>query len=71
MDIAAAYYCVEPCVRGLVYAIGRKVVIDFIGMDGSVKVVEVFEAEDTNSLEKQKAGWQAILDNCKKYTETV
>jgi len=50
---------------------GRKVVVDFIGMDGGVKIIETFEAEDTNSLEMQKAGWQAILDNFKKYAETI
>jgi hypothetical protein len=32
-------------------------------------VVEVFEPESQNSLEMQKGGWQAILDNFKKYTE--
>lgn len=49
---------------------GRKVVIDFDELDGSVKVTETFEAEDTYSLEQQRAGWQAILDNFKRYTET-
>jgi uncharacterized protein YndB with AHSA1/START domain len=29
-----------------------------------------FEAETTNSLELQRGGWQAILNNFKKYTET-
>lgn len=50
---------------------GRKVVIDFLEMDGAVKMIETFEAEDTNSLELQKTGWQAILDNFKRYTETT
>jgi len=40
-------------------------------MDGAVKIIETFEAEDTNSLELQKTGWQAILDNFKRYAETV
>lgn len=46
---------------------GRKVVIEFTEIDGFVKVVETFEAEETNSLEMQRAGWQAILDNFKRY----
>ncbi len=49
---------------------GRKVKITFSGMGASTKVVESFEAEDTNSVEIQKGGWQAILDNFKKYTES-
>jgi hypothetical protein len=32
-------------------------------------VVESFEAETMNSLELQQGGWQAIMDNFKKYTE--
>jgi hypothetical protein len=28
-----------------------------------------FDAETENSLEMQKEGWQAILDNFKSYTE--
>lgn len=48
---------------------GRKVNVSFISQVGETKVVEIFEAEGTNSLEMQKSGWQAILDNFKKYTE--
>ncbi len=33
-------------------------------------VTEQFEAENTHSLEMQRIGWQAILTNFKKYTET-
>ncbi|AXI10949.1 polyketide cyclase [Oceanobacillus zhaokaii] len=50
---------------------GRKVEITFIGQESDTKVVETFEAEDTNSIEMQQAGWQAILDNFKKYSETA
>ena len=48
---------------------GRKVKITFTPEGNSTKVVESFEAEETNSLELQRGGWQAILDNFKKYTE--
>lgn len=48
---------------------GRKVKITFTGNGNETKVVVVFEAENTNSAEMQKDGWQAILNNFKKYTE--
>ena len=48
---------------------GRKVKITFTAKGNKTKVVESFEAEETNSVEIQRGGWQAILDNFKKYTE--
>ena len=48
---------------------GRKVKVFFSVQGNSTKVVESFEAENTNSIEMQQGGWQAILDNFKKYTE--
>ena len=37
--------------------------------DGAVKIVQTFEMEAGNSEEMQRGGWQAFLDNFKKYTE--
>ena len=48
---------------------GRKVIINFTNDENETKVVETFEAESTNSIELQRGGWQAILDNFKKYVE--
>jgi len=48
---------------------GREVKILFDANDGSTKVTETFDAENTHSIEQQRSGWQAILDNFKKYTE--
>ncbi len=48
---------------------GRNVKIAFNESGKGIKVVESFEAENTNSVDIQKGGWQAILDNFKKYTE--
>ncbi|MBD0378587.1 SRPBCC family protein [Paenibacillus sedimenti] len=48
---------------------GRKVAISFISQENDTKVIEDFEAEATNSIEMQQAGWQAFLDNFKKYCE--
>ncbi|MCA9460220.1 MAG: SRPBCC domain-containing protein [Nanoarchaeota archaeon] len=47
----------------------RKVSIQFISNDKSTKIIEKFETESENSNEKQKEGWQAILNNFKKYVE--
>ncbi len=53
------------------YVLGdeRKVKIEFTNNGNTTKVVEMFEAETINPIEMQKGGWQAILDNFKKYTE--
>ena len=48
---------------------GRKVEVHFNREGDTTKVVETFDAETQNSVEMQKGGWQAILDNFKKYTE--
>lgn len=48
---------------------GRKVNITFTPQGKSTKVTESFEAEGTNPIEMQRGGWQAILDNFRKYTE--
>ncbi len=49
---------------------GRKVQIRFSGNGNETRIVERFEAEDTHSIEMQQGGWQAIIDNFKKYTES-
>ena len=48
---------------------GRKVLINFSKADDIVKLVETFETEDIHTIEQQRAGWQAILGNFKKYVE--
>jgi len=35
------------------------------------EVIEVFDPENENPMEMQRFGWQAILDNLKKYTESL
>ena len=49
---------------------GRKVTVHFTSNDNETKVVETFEAEETNTIEMQRGGWQAILNNFKKYAES-
>jgi uncharacterized protein YndB with AHSA1/START domain len=48
---------------------GRTVVIKFTTSGKETKIVQTFEAEATNPVEMQRGGWQAILDNFKKYVE--
>ena len=49
---------------------GRKVEIDFTGQGDETHVVTVFDAESENPIDMQRDGWQAILDNFKKYAES-
>lgn len=49
---------------------GRKVTVEFAGMGNETSVNETFDAEQENSIDMQRNGWQAILDNFKKYVET-
>jgi len=49
---------------------GRKVKVTFTAVENGTKLSESFDAETTNSRDMQKAGWQSILDNFKKYTES-
>ncbi|WP_308779928.1 SRPBCC family protein [uncultured Clostridium sp.] len=50
---------------------GRKVEINFINEENKTKIIENFEGENENPPEFQQMGWQAILDNFKKYSEQV
>ena len=50
---------------------GRKVNIQFTSDGNSTRIVQSFEAESQNPIEMQRGGWQAILDNFKKYTEQL
>jgi len=49
----------------------RKVRIVFTDREDQIKIVESFEAEDTNAIEMQRDGWQNILDNFKRYVERI
>ena len=54
------------------YVLGdnRIVSITFTAIDGGVRVVETFDAEDANSAELQRQGWQSILNNFALYVES-
>lgn len=48
---------------------GRQSTTTFEDVNGSTRVTTTFDTEGQNDPEMQKAGWQAILDNFKKYVE--
>lgn len=50
---------------------GRKVSITFSSRDNQTEVTEVFDAEESNPVEMQQQGWQAILERFKEYAEKI
>lgn len=68
-DFEATISALEP-VSFLQYSLGDRLVdVRFSTTDAGVLVEESFDAEDENSAEMQRAGWQAILDNFRKHVE--
>jgi uncharacterized protein YndB with AHSA1/START domain len=61
---------IEKALISYKMADGRKVDIEFKQTGDKVTVSETFDAEGTNTDEQQRAGWQAILENFKKYVES-
>jgi uncharacterized protein YndB with AHSA1/START domain len=49
---------------------GRCVKVKFEETLAGVKITETFDPETENTEEAQRSGWQAILDNFKKYVES-
>ena len=49
----------------------RNLQISFASDGDITHVTEKFDAENQNPVELQQTGWQAILDNFKKYTEAL
>lgn len=50
---------------------GRLAKVEFKEQGKLTEVTVTFDPETENSLELQKNGWQAILNNFKKYVETI
>ena len=48
---------------------GRTVSVAFEQVPGGITVVETFDAEDSNSAEMQRQGWQSILNRFGSYVE--
>ncbi len=49
---------------------GRHVKVEFKDTPDGVRVTETFDPEEDNPEEMQRGGWQAILDNFKRYAES-
>jgi len=58
--------------KGYTYKLedGRNVIVSFEEVDEGVIVREYFDEEEENTVEGQKHGWQSILENFKKYSES-
>jgi uncharacterized protein YndB with AHSA1/START domain len=58
--------------RALAYTLadGRKVSVTFTPEGNGTRVTETFDPESQNPREMQQGGWQAILDNFRKHTES-
>jgi uncharacterized protein YndB with AHSA1/START domain len=70
-DFSGIYDKVEP--NSLIeYTLedNRRVQIVFTSDGNKTTIRETFDPEETNSLEMQQSGWQAILDNFRKYSES-
>ena len=48
---------------------GRHVKVEFKNMPDGVRISETFDPDNEYPQEMQRSGWQAILDNFRKYVE--
>lgn len=69
-DFEGTYTEITPY-NSISYLLGdnRETDIKFKDENGKTRVIIDFDAEETNPLEMQKEGWQAILDSFKNHTE--
>jgi uncharacterized protein YndB with AHSA1/START domain len=69
-DLKGTYTEIIPCEK-LAYTLtdGRHVGTSFSEENGQARIVTSFEPESENPPAVQQGGWQAILDNFKKYAE--
>ena len=49
---------------------GRWCLVSFMAQSEGIEITIVFDAEASNPEDMQQAGWQAILNSFKKYTES-
>lgn len=79
-DLTAQYTEVTP-LKSMSYTLGemkeyfldagRVVDITLTETPEGIQITEVFDAEDIHPAEMQIAGWSAILENLKKYAESL
>ena len=71
-DFGGVYTEVKP-LESIKYTMddGRVSDITFTQQGNATYIVQNFEAEAGNPIELQQGGWQAILNNFKKYAESI
>jgi len=70
-DFAGTYTKIETH-RRIAYDFGdRHAEVEFVPDERGVRVSVTFEAESEHPVEMQRAGWQSILDNFKRYVEAA
>lgn len=71
-DYFGHYAKIEPF-KEIVLRLGdnRLVETTFYKEEKGIRIVEVFEIEDQHTIEQEKNGWQAILNNFKAYAESM
>ena len=68
-DFAGRYTEVVP-LRSLAYSFGdRAATVGFTREADGVRVKVLFDADETHSIDQQRTGWQAILDNFARHVE--
>ncbi|MFN8310803.1 MAG: SRPBCC family protein [Chitinophagales bacterium] len=68
-DFDATYTHIQPGESFTYEFGGRLATVDFKEHSGTTEVTVTFDPETQNSIERQREGWQMILNNFKKYTE--
>lgn len=69
-DFEGTYTKIEPNkMIAFIMPDNRKVSVLFRSEGDKTVITETFDAETANPIELQQAGWQAILENFKKFTE--
>lgn len=70
-DFEGVYTNVQPNkLIEYVMSDGRKVKIVFSVNGNETRITETFDPESENPLDMQREGWQSILDNFRKHTES-
>jgi len=70
-DFETVYTQVRP-MKDFTYAFGgREATVVFTEEEGRTRVAIDFIAETENSIDDQRNGWQAILNNFKSYCESA
>jgi uncharacterized protein YndB with AHSA1/START domain len=70
-DFEAYYTSIHPSENFTYEFDGRTVIVAFNDNNTSTEVIISFDPETEHPIELQKNGWQAILNNFKKYCEQI